>query len=832
MNPIILPAAKSTVDTDAFKWPTPPYWEYLRDEDQGVQQQCLVILADAQKLQGTLLRFSPDAAHMELRVKDRPDDPSPAFADLVQMRLLRPRRMTRQELPPELDEQEIFPPSALQTFSVDLKSGDNFSGETRGFVNAQSGLFLFLPAGIDQVTRYFVPAQQIRDFHIGEPIGQILIKQNMASKEAIAAALDRQRELRMQKLGDLLTDNQIVSPEDLAAALKHQQQQPILKLGQVLTDLGLITENELDNALKQQERNRKVPLGQILIDMGVIDLEGIKTVMTMKLGIPFVNLREFRIPPDVMKRVPANLVHRHSVIPVFEIDASLVVAIENPLSMAVLEELRFTSGMKILPVMAAAEDIRAAIQKNYGYSTDAAIGMPEFSGHHGSAGEFAFHQDAAGETMINALASQLAIEGGEPEIADEQVVESDTTLVKLINKMIVDAYQQKASDIHIETYPGQQKTRIRFRKDGTLVKYLELPSKFRSALVSRIKIMSTLDISERRKPQDGKIDFSRFGPIRLELRVATIPTNNGLEDVVMRLLAAAKPLPIENLGFSSEVLRNVQHIMKQPHGLCLVCGPTGSGKTTTLHSLIGYINTDERKIWTAEDPIEITQAGMRQVQVNAKIGWTFAAAMRSFLRADPDVIMVGEMRDAETTKTGIEASLTGHLVLSTLHTNSAPESVVRLLDMGMDPFNFADALLGILAQRLARRLCPTCKTAYAPASMEFEELLMEYCLEGNLDPEREIKVWREKHANDEGNIWFYRAPGCDACGHTGYLGRIGLHELLLGDATVKRLIQTRATVAEIKAAAVAAGMRTLKQNGVEKVLQGLTDMTQVRAVCG
>ena len=833
MNPaILLAATESTVDADAFKWPTPPYWEYLRDQPPDVRERCLVVLADGRKLQGSLLRFSPDAGLIELRVKDRPDEPSPAFADLVQIRLLRPQRLTRQELPPELGEEDIFPASELQTFSIDLQGGDNFSGETRGFVSAQSGLFLFVPAGVDEVTRYFVPARQIRDFHIGEPIGQILIKQNMASKEAVAAALDRQRELRMQKLGDLLTDNQIVSPEDLAAALKHQQQQPILKLGQVLTDLGLITENELDNALKQQERNRKVPLGQILIDMGVIDLEGIKTVMTMKLGIPFVNLREFRILPEVMKKVPANLVHRHSVIPVFEIDTSLVVAIENPLAMVVLEELRFTSGMKILPVMAAAEDIRAAIQKNYGYSTDTGTGMPEFPGNDDGRDEFAFHQDAAGENKIDALASQLAIEGGEPVVADEQVVESDTTLVKLINKMIMDAHQQKASDIHIETYPGKQNTRIRFRKDGALVKYLELPSKFRSALVSRIKIMSTLDISERRKPQDGKIDFSRFGPVRLELRVATIPTNNGLEDVVMRLLAAARPLPISKLGFSSEVLRDVQRMVTQPHGLCLVCGPTGSGKTTTLHSLIGYINTEERKIWTAEDPIEITQEGMRQVQVNAKIGWTFAAAMRSFLRADPDVIMVGEMRDAETTKTGIEASLTGHLVLSTLHTNSAPESVVRLLDMGMDPFNFADALLGILAQRLVRRLCPACKKAHAPTSMEIEELLIEYCLEANLDADREVAAWRERYGDREGNIGLYQAPGCDACGHTGYQGRVGLHELLRADATVKRLIQTRATVTEIKAAAVAAGMRTLKQNGIEKVLQGLTDISQVRAVCG
>jgi len=280
------------------------------------------------------------------------------------------------------------------------------------------------------------------------------------------------------------------------------------------------------------------------------------------------------------------------------------------------------------------------------------------------------------------------------------------------------------------------------------------------------------------------------------------------------------------------VLRDLKRMVAKPHGLCLVCGPTGSGKTTTLHSLLAYINTDERKIWTAEDPVEITQEGLRQVQVNAKIGWTFASAMRSFLRADPDVIMVGEMRDAETTKTGIEASLTGHPVLSTLHTNSAPESVVRLLDMGMDPFNFADALLGILAQRLARRLCTACRQAYTPSAEELDDLLKEYCMDGALDPERELAAWRGRYGDPKGNIVLYRASGCERCGKTGYDGRVGLHELLRADDAVKHLVQTRATVTEIKAAAVAAGMRTLKQNGIEKILQGLTDMPQVRAVCG
>jgi len=418
-----------------------------------------------------------------------------------------------------------------------------------------------------------------------------------------------------------------------------------------------------------------------------------------------------------------------------------------------------------------------------------------------------------------------------PGFEDErQIEQSDNSLVRLINNMIIEAHKEGVSDIHIESYPGREKNRVRFRKDGILRTYLELPPNYRNALIARVKIMCDLDISERRKPQDGKLDFQQFGPAKIELRVATIPTANGLEDVVMRVLAGAKPVPMEGLGLAPDSLTALKRLMERPYGLILVCGPTGSGKTTTLHSLLGYINTPGRKIWTAEDPIEISQPGLRQVQVNAKIGWTFAGAMRSFLRGDPDVIMVGEMRDPETTKIGIEASLTGHLVLSTLHTNSAPESVVRLLDLGMDPFNFADSLLAILAQRLAKALCPQCKQAYRPEIAELEGLAAECCEGTGLDAHAALRQWQDHYARD-GAFTLYRAAGCERCGRSGYRGRLGLHELLTVTPPIKRMIQARAPVMELVPAALAAGMRTLKQDGIAKVLQGHTDIAQVRAVC-
>jgi type II secretory ATPase GspE/PulE/Tfp pilus assembly ATPase PilB-like protein len=416
---------------------------------------------------------------------------------------------------------------------------------------------------------------------------------------------------------------------------------------------------------------------------------------------------------------------------------------------------------------------------------------------------------------------------------------ADNELVKFVNKVIIDAYNQKVSDIHIEPMPGKLKTGIRFRIDGTLMPYIEVPAHFRQAMVTRLKIMCDLDISERRKPQDGKIKFKKYGPLDIELRVATIPSAGGVEDVVMRILAAGEPIPLDKLGLTPHNKERVVRTIEKPYGLFYVCGPTGSGKTTTLHSILKHLNTPDTKIWTAEDPVEITQKGLRQVQINRKAGIDFALIMRAFLRADPDIIMVGESRDKETVAMGVEASLTGHLVFSTLHTNSAPESITRLLDMGMDPFNFADALLGILAQRLAKKLCD-CKEAYVPDADELRLFAVEYADElrhsavWKADYEGELKklidFWHTTYDHD-GQLRFYRHVGCDKCHKTGYKGRVGLHELLIASDDIKKLIQERARVAEIFAAAVEGGMRTLKMDGMEKVMMGLTDLKMVRSVC-
>jgi len=376
------------------------------------------------------------------------------------------------------------------------------------------------------------------------------------------------------------------------------------------------------------------------------------------------------------------------------------------------------------------------------------------------------------------------------------------------------------ADIHIDPYTDRKETAIRFRVDGTCSTYMRIPAAYRRALVSRIKIMSNLDIAECRKPQDGKIRFRLHRDKEVELRVATLPTAGNNEDVVLRLLWAKEPMPLEAMELSAQMLNTLQEMVEKPHGIILCVGPTGSGKTTTLHALLHYLNADERKIWTAEDPIEITQEGLRQVQVNPKIGFTFAAAMRSFLRADPDVIMIGEIRDKETADVSIEASLTGHLVLSTLHTNSAVETVIRLLDMGCDPFNFADALQGVIAKRLCKRICSNCKQAYHPSVQEYDKLARAYG----------TNSWEALRVPYQKEFQLYRGQGCEACNQTGFKGRVALHELLCGSDELRNLIQNRAKTADMLSLAINEGMTTLVQDGIAKVITGMTTYDQVRAV--
>ncbi|MFP4532794.1 MAG: ATPase, T2SS/T4P/T4SS family [Desulfobacterales bacterium] len=434
------------------------------------------------------------------------------------------------------------------------------------------------------------------------------------------------------------------------------------------------------------------------------------------------------------------------------------------------------------------------------------------------------HQKSGG-TREDALADMpdIAFEEDEDDEDEGEEVydEGSGKVVRLVDQVLISAYRKDASDIHIEPSPVTKRTKIRFRIDGVCQDFLEVPNSYAHAVLSRIKIMSNLDIAERRMPQDGKIKLKRRGIPEFELRVATLPTAGGYEDVVLRILASSGAMQLEDLGLTERNYELLKKAISKPYGIVLCVGPTGSGKTTTLHSALHHINTPERKIWTAEDPVEISQLGLRQVEVKNKIGLDFARIMRSFLRADPDVIMVGEMRDYETASIGVEASLTGHLVFSTLHTNSAPETVTRLLDMGLNPLNFSDAFLVVLAQRLLRRLCKNCRKEYTPSKEEFDELVRDY-------GEEEFENTGIKYSSD---LKLYSPAGCEQCNGTGYKGRMGIHELMDGSNEIKRMIKKQASAEELFRQAKQEGMTTLMQDGIIKLFKGLTDIHEVRRVC-
>lgn len=572
----------------------------------------------------------------------------------------------------------------------------------------------------------------------------------------------------------------------------------------------LITHNVISDAeLKQATstaRDLKKDVETVLMENFKVKKADIGKSLSEFYGCKFIESPN-TLPIDRRLLTGLNIgyLKRSFWVPVISASGKMTIFIDNPKDPKVIEIKSLVRAREYEFVVGLRDDVLKAIEiaeKEAPAAAGGAQGAANIS-------DILAEMDVKDEATIE---SEAAAEMGAGED------EGSSKVVRLVNQIIIDAYEKGASDIHVEPSKKTKLTSVRFRVDGTCMKHLEFPLNFSAAIASRIKIMANLDISEKRLPQDGKIKFF-YKEKQIELRVATLPTVGG-EDVVMRILAASEPMPIDKLNLSKRNLSEFKRIVEKPYGIILVVGPTGSGKTTTLHSAIGFINTPERKIWTAEDPVEITQEGLRQVEVKPKIDFTFARAMRAFLRADPDVIMVGEMRDHETAATGVEASLTGHLVFSTLHTNSAPETITRLIDMDIDPFNFADALLAVLAQRLCRTLCKNCKEPYNPSKEEFDEMAKEYG-----------PLFSETGINYDANLKLMKPKGCNACNFTGYKGRTGLHELLAGTDEIKAVIQRRAAVEEIRKQAIKDGMRTLLQDGISKVFQGITDMKQVRSVC-
>lgn len=560
---------------------------------------------------------------------------------------------------------------------------------------------------------------------------------------------------------------------------------------------GILNRHDLDTALKESS-SRKMDLEEVLLDKYRVAKGDLGAALSEFYRCPYMGYDErIVIDPALFRNLSLDYLKSHAWIPMKRNGPVLDVLINNPHDMEKGVDIRRAfPGATIRFSVALRRDIELYLRTMTGRAQGGSL--PE------RCGELA-------DTATVAQPGQGTV---------EEIDERDSDIVRLANRVIAEAYRLGASDVHIEPYSDRKDTVVRFRVDGTCFTHMKIAAAYRRPVVSRLKIMSNLDIAECRKPQDGKIRHNVGKGQEIELRVATLPTSGGNEDIVLRLLTPKDIMSLDAMEFSPDVLQAVKDLAERPYGLFLCVGPTGSGKTTTLHAVLKHINTEERKIWTAEDPIEITQEGLRQVQVHPKIGFTFASAMRAFLRADPDVIMIGEMRDRETADTAIEASLTGHLVLSTLHTNSAVETVARLLDMGCDAFNFADTMLGVLAMRLCKRLCAHCKEPYRPTEQERDELVQGYGM----------RYWDGLKVPHEDEWTLYRGKGCDACNRSGFKGRVAIHELLIGSERIKGLIQSKARTAEILNIAMRDGMVTLLQNGIQKVLQGVTTYRQVRAV--
>jgi len=560
---------------------------------------------------------------------------------------------------------------------------------------------------------------------------------------------------------------------------------------------GFIRQADLVKAF-QTALDGTTELESLLLDKYRVPKAELGKALSTFFGCPYLPFDERSVAdPSLLKDLSYDYLKKYHWIPFRRYEQVIDVLIDNPHDLEKGHDIRRAfPGLTIRFSVSLQRDIDRYLQLASGD------------------GDMGSISDTLGELRSEARSERAADE------ESDSIDENNSAIVRLANQIIVEAYRKEASDIHIEPYSDRKETAVRFRVDGTCSTYMRVPAAYRRALVSRMKIMASLDIAERRKPQDGKIRFKLSDERLIELRVATLPTAGGNEDVALRILSAKEPLPLEAMEFSSRDLAALLELADKPHGLILCVGPTGSGKTTTLHAILRHLNTDERKIWTAEDPIEITQEGLRQVQVHPRIGFTFASAMRSFLRADPDVIMIGEMRDKETAEVAIEASLTGHLVLSTLHTNSAVETVSRLLDMGCDSFNFADSMLCVLAKRLCKRLCTACKQSYHASRQEYDELAAACGAE----------AWERLGMSYNEAFQLSRNQGCESCHHTGFKGRVPLHEMFSNSDELKNMIQSRARTSDMQRAAMQAGMTTLMQDGIRKVLGGVTTFKQVRAV--
>lgn len=760
--------------------PLPPLCMAAPGEDRRTEAVVVTYL-DGRKLTGELVAFSLDDATFSVRVAGESTPLVIGCAETKLLQLTHARRVVKLQQTVADRSPGVIVPTEKQEFEILFKDGGKLSGKTFGFRVHRSGVHLFSGKVESEYFHLFVPFAAIKDYRIGPQIGQALVNEKLVTPTDLNSGLREQEKIRSQPIGEYLKSMVVVSAEELQAALARQKAMPSVRLGDVLIKEQIISQEQLDEALSQQEKNRKVPLGEILLTMKLITADALKQTLAKKLGIPFVDLRHFQVDPAVIKLVPEELARKLQVMPLYMCDGRLAFAIEDPMRWEAIEAVRFRTKIGTEAVMATAEDIRWAHGHYYGKPSD----------------------DLGFEGLEELEELEVVVEEEEVSAAKAKREGEEKPVVRFVDSLLLDAVRQRASDIHIR--PGSKEVDVLFRVDGTLKPIRSVSRTFLLPLVSRIKIMSSMNIAERRRPQDGRIRL-KAGGRAIDFRVSVMPTVNG-ESVVMRVQdKGTAPKTLATLGFKEADQKDLIDMLHRNAGIILVTGATGSGKSSTLYAALQKLVERNLHVITVEDPVEAEVAGAEQIQVNNVAGYTFASALRNILRHDPDAIMVGEIRDKETAKIALESAMTGHLVLSTLHTNDAPSTINRLLEMGIEPFILGVSLLGVLSQRLVRVNCPYCS-----------------------QPET-VSPDIAQRLGVSADTEFQRGVGCAECNNTGCSGRTTAYELLRITPEIRRMINEERSAAELRQAANAQGMIDLTQHAVELAKQGKISLEQAYLV--
>lgn len=835
-----------------FVWPMPPLASYPLPPARMEPQLCELEALTGQRLVGRLMAFDGDRGMAQVHV---PPEPTPMPLQLDHLRHLTLTRPisplsaalpARVSVPGVLDTSQGDIPSEFpsdwaslgqhprQGYKVHWVGGGCSEGETIGYLEHPLGLFVFPPVDSQgSVLRRFYPRGVIERFEIGAPIGQVLVEQQAATAEQVDAAVRDQQQLRKRRLGEILVTRQIVTADQLLAALDKQARMPMVRLGDALVALGHLTGDALHEALKQQSDERALPLGELLVQRSLVTPAQLTEALARKMGYPLVDVARFPLPKKCLRLLPGELARRVNALPLGTRGGRLVVALADPTVAADLEAVHKAAGIAVIPVLADRVALAEAVRKAYpesGASADSGDGAVSVEPQTAADAE---HPSSAAEAVLQAAVTSLRDNTPTPDVAVRDVQTPEAALLRMVQT----ALQRGGSDVHVEARSLDAPLQVQMRRDGRLEALEDLPATWYGPLLRHVKQLAGLDVNDSVRAQHGGIALSRILPApapRADLKVSTVPTHQGLEDLVLRLpmrLALRKP---SHVGWETADQERLLPLLQRPSGLVLVAGPARSGRTSTLHTLLAQLNTSERKVWTLEERLEITQAGLRQSELRPDAGWSTAEALRGLDAADPDVVMVGELRDAESVKLAVDMAAGSRLVIAGVTARNAAEAVTRLLDQGADASQLADSLLAVNAQRLLPRICRHCRMSRPAKDSEANDWLgayMDHVVSDDPETMRQT-VWQDWLARRgrEGKLRRYVGGGCEHCHGTGLRHRVAAHELLVASRETRRLIRAHAPSWNLQRQAQKDGMHTLRQDAIYKLLSGLTTPDALRSL--